>query len=75
MTTKEQIRAELENLTEEDLSQLLRVIQSFTQTKTQTIDQKKSSLLSKLKRIKIDAPEDFAANLDLYLSAEKRASR
>ena len=31
----------------------------------------KPTLMSKLKRIKIDAPEDFAANLDLYLSGEK----
>jgi hypothetical protein len=29
------------------------------------------SLMSRLKRIKIDAPENFAANLDLYLSGEK----
>lgn len=33
---------------------------------------KKQSLLSKLKQIKIDGPEDFAENLDLYLSGEKR---
>lgn len=33
---------------------------------------KKHSLMSKLKSIKIDGPEDFAINLDLYLSGEKR---
>lgn len=33
---------------------------------------KKQSLISKLKQIKIDGPEDFAENLDLYLSGEKR---
>jgi len=27
--------------------------------------------MSKLKQIKIDAPEDFAANLDLYVSGKK----
>lgn len=32
----------------------------------------KPSLMSKLKQIKIDGPEDFAENLDLYLSGEKR---
>ncbi len=72
MTTKDRIREELENLTEEDLSELLRVIQSLTQAKTQAANQKKSGLLSKLKQVKIDAPEDFAANLDQYLSGEKR---
>jgi len=30
------------------------------------------SLISKLKNIKIDGPDDFAANLDLYLSGDKR---
>jgi len=28
--------------------------------------------MSKLKNIKIDGPEDFAENIDLYLSGEKR---
>lgn len=32
----------------------------------------KKSLMWKLKQIKIDGPEDFAENLDLYLSGEKR---
>jgi hypothetical protein len=31
----------------------------------------KPTLMSKLKSIQIDAPEDFAANLDWYLSGEK----
>jgi hypothetical protein len=30
------------------------------------------SLMTKLKQIKIDAPTDFATNLDLYVSGEKR---
>lgn len=33
---------------------------------------RKQSLMTQLKNIKIDGPEDFAANLDLYLSGEKR---
>ena len=28
--------------------------------------------MSKLKQIKIDAPEDFAVNIDLYVSGEKQ---
>jgi hypothetical protein len=28
--------------------------------------------MSQLKNIRIDEPDDFAANLDLYLSGEKR---
>ncbi len=34
---------------------------------------KKQSLMAKLKSIRIDAPEDFATNLELYVSGEKRA--
>jgi hypothetical protein len=30
--------------------------------------------MTKLRQIQIDAPEDFAVNLDLYLSGEKHAS-
>ncbi|ACF43126.1 hypothetical protein Ppha_0837 [Pelodictyon phaeoclathratiforme BU-1] len=30
--------------------------------------------MTKLRQIQIDAPEDFAANLDIYLSGEKNAS-
>lgn len=33
---------------------------------------KAPSIMSKLRTIKIEAPADFAANLDLYLSGEKR---
>lgn len=33
------------------------------------------SLMSKLRNIKIDGPEDFAANVDLYLSGEKHSDK
>lgn len=32
----------------------------------------KPSFMSKLKSIKINAPEDFATNIDQYVSGEKR---
>lgn len=31
--------------------------------------------MSKLKSIKINAPEDFANNIDLYISGEKRVEQ
>jgi hypothetical protein len=34
--------------------------------------EQKPSFMSRIKRIQIEAPEDFAANLDLYVSGEKR---
>ncbi len=68
MTKKEQIQAEIDNLDEKYLDELYILIKNFTQSKQQP---KKTSFMSKLKQIKIDAPEDFATNLDLYISGEK----
>ena len=62
MTTKELIHAEIDNLSDEYLDELYRLIKHFAQSKQQA---QKPSFMAKLKNIQIDAPEDFAANLDL----------
>ncbi len=67
MTTKERIQAELEHLSEDDMAELLRVIQSRGQRGTG----RKPGLMSRLRQVQIDAPADFAANLDQYASREK----
>lgn len=69
MTTKELIQAEIDKLSEEELKRVYSLVKSLTESKN---GEQKSSLMSRLKRIQIEAPEDFAANLDLYLSGEKR---
>jgi DNA polymerase/3'-5' exonuclease PolX len=69
MTLKDLIYAEIDKLDEQNLTELYAVIQNFTQIKS---SQTKTGALQKLKQIKIQAPEDFAANLDLYLSGEKQ---
>ncbi|NJL19889.1 MAG: hypothetical protein HC895_02195 [Leptolyngbyaceae cyanobacterium SM1_3_5] len=69
MTVKELIYAEIEKLREENLDEFYEVVKRFAQIKS---EQQKTGALSKLKRIKIQAPVDFAANLDLYLSGEKQ---
>ncbi|KAB8317151.1 hypothetical protein SD81_017575 [Tolypothrix campylonemoides VB511288] len=68
MSTKEKIQAEIDNLDEKYLDELYLLIKNFTQSKQSL---QKPSFMSKLKQIKIDAPEDFAANLDLYVSGKK----
>jgi hypothetical protein len=68
MNTKEKIQAEIDNLDEKHLDELYIVITNFTQSKQNL---KKPSFMSKLKQIKIDAPEDFAVNIDLYVSGKK----
>jgi hypothetical protein len=68
MTIKELIETEIENIDETYLEELYQLILSFIQTKQQM---QKQSLMSKLKDIQIDGPEDFAANHDLYAAGEK----
>jgi hypothetical protein len=68
MTTKQLIQAEIENLSDEGLDELYKVIKQFVQTSTHH----QSGILSKLRQVEIEAPPDFAANLDLYLSGEKQ---
>jgi hypothetical protein len=68
MTAKDNIKAEIDNLNEEYLDELYLLIKDFAQSKQ---NMKKLSFMSKLKQIKIDAPEDFASNLDSYLAGNK----
>ena len=70
MSTKELIHTEIDKISEEDIEELYRLIQGFVQSRT---NGNKQSFMSKLKSIQIDAPVDFATNLDLYLSGEKNA--
>ena len=70
MSTKELIQAELETLSDEDLEALYALIKQFIQSKHSAEPQ---SLMAALRGIQIDAPPDFAANLDRYVSGEKRA--
>jgi len=64
MTVKEMIQAEINAMSGEELQELYGVVQKFTQAKRK---QNKQSLMAQLKRIKIEAPEDFAVNHDLYI--------
>jgi hypothetical protein len=68
VTTKELIRAEIDRVNEEHLEDLYELVREFARARTPT---GKSSLMAKLQSIQIDAPEDFAANLDLYTSGQK----
>jgi hypothetical protein len=69
LSTKELIQAELDTLSD-DLEALYTLIKQFIQSKRPP---KPRSLMATLRGIQIDARPDFAANLDLYVSGEKRA--
>jgi hypothetical protein len=68
MTTKDNIKAEIDSLNEEYLDELYLLIKDFAQSKQHL---KKPSFMSKLKQIKINAPEDFASNFDSYLTKDE----
>ena len=70
MTTKERIHSEIEKLDDEYLDEMYTIIRQLTQKE---FHQKQPGLMSKLRQIQIDGPEDFATNLDLYVSGEKHA--
>lgn len=72
MTTKELINAEIEKLSEDELKKVYGVIRSLAESKA---GEQNPSFMSRLKRIQIEAPEDFATNVDLYVSGEKRVQR
>lgn len=67
MITKELIKAKIDSMPEEDLDELYDLIVDFAQSRQDV----KQSFLSQLQEIRIDGPEDFAANIDLYLNGEK----
>ena len=69
MATKEQIYAEVDRVGDEHLDELYQLVKDFTNSKT---NGSKPGLMSQLRTIKIEAPEDFSENFDLYASGEKR---
>jgi hypothetical protein len=69
MTLKELIYAEINKIEEDNLDELYEFVKQFANTKS--ITKPKTGILNKLKRIKIQAPVDFATNIDQYMSGEK----
>lgn len=69
MTIKELIDEEIGKIPEEKLEDFYEVVKQFAQGKS---TEGKIGALAKLKRVKIQGPVDFAANLDLYLNGEKQ---
>ncbi len=68
MATKEEIKSEVEKVPEERLAELYQIVRRFTQSRPTS---SQTTLMSKLRRVRISAPPDFSENIDLYLSGEK----
>lgn len=68
MISKDLIKAEIEKVPDDRLDTLYSVVKEFARTAPTNGGR---SLMSKLRDISINGPEDFAQNIDLYLSGEK----
>lgn len=68
MISKELIKSEIDNVPEERLDSLYSIVKQYSRHRSKNGG---PSLMSKLKSVTIDAPEDFAENIDLYLSGDK----
>ncbi|MCY7332287.1 MAG: hypothetical protein LH649_06430 [Pseudanabaena sp. CAN_BIN31] len=69
MTLKELIYAEINKVEQDNLDELYEFVKQFANAKSTV--KPKTGILNKLKRIKIQAPVDFATNIDQYMSGEK----
>lgn len=68
MVSKEIIKSEIEKVPEECLDELYEVVKIYSRS---AVAPNGGSLFSKLRKITIEGPEDFSANIDMYLSGEK----
>lgn len=67
--TKENIKQEIEKVSDEDLETLYKYVKNLTELKPKK--QSKESFIAKMQKIRINAPSDFAANIDEYLYGDK----
>jgi len=68
MISKELIKSEIEKVPEDRLEELYSVVRSYSQP---SANDNGRSFMSQLREIMIEGPEDFAENIDLYLTGEK----
>ena len=66
MNIREEIVEKIQRIPENRLSELYKVVEELAD------EEKKPSLMERLRQIKIDAPPDFSRNIDLYMSGEKK---
>lgn len=69
MTSRERINTELDKLSDRELNDLYPIVEQFIKEK---MNSRKSGIMSRLRQIRIKAPEDFSENLDSYLNGEKQ---
>ncbi len=75
MSKKDLIKTELEKLDEQGLGELYEFAKRLADKQSQVPEQpgptQPESIMTKLRKIKIQGPPDFSENLDLYTSGAK----
>jgi hypothetical protein len=71
MTTRELIEAEIGKIPEDRLDELYGLVRDFAAATAASVQ---PGIMTKLREVRIEAPSDFATNLDLYLTGEKSAA-
>lgn len=66
--TKELLHEAIENMDEEDIEEVFKFIDSLSK---KTVSERKRSLFSKLREIRIDGPSDLAENSNDYVLGKK----
>lgn len=69
IVTKEIIKEEVEKVPDEKLETLYKYVKDLTEIEPKK--QSKESFIAKMQKIRINAPPDFATNIDEYLYGEK----
>ena len=67
--TKEDIKQEIEKVPDEKLESLYKYVRNLTEVKPKK--QSRETFMAKMQKIRINAPSDFATNIDEYLYGEK----
>ena len=65
MTIREELVLKVQNLPEYALREVYDIVEKIEE------QEKKPSLMERLRKIKIEGPRDFSRNIDLYMSGEK----
>ncbi len=70
MSTKELLVSQIDALSQDELEEIYAFVKQYLASRTQ--EKTRPGFLERLGKIQIDGPEDFAENIDLYLSGEKQ---
>lgn len=70
MSTKELLVSQIDALSQDELEEIYAFVKQYLASRKQ--EKTRPGFLERLGKIQIDGPEDFAENIDLYLSGEKQ---